>query len=383
MLQFALAGCAGGADETEEEPGKEETMTSHLDRRGFLRVGGALGLGSLFSGRGEAALQSRPPAPSLPVVISSENGIPAIEKAMEMIRAGADPLEAVVAGVNIVEEDPSDNSVGYGGLPNEDGIVELDASVMHGPTNRAGAVAALRGIKTPSKVAKLVMERSDHVLLVGEGALRFAKAHGFREEELLTEESRKIWLHWKETMSEKDDWLTPKDEQMDEAVRRYFRTHGTINCNAVDGSGNIAGVTTTSGLSFKIPGRVGDSPILGAGLYVANEVGACGSTGRGEANLLNCSSFLVVENMRRGMGPEQAALEVLKRVADRTEPRLRDQDGRPNFNLSFYVLNKRGEYAGASMWSGSHYTVHDGTKSQKKETAYLFKRKASTDGPSS
>jgi N4-(beta-N-acetylglucosaminyl)-L-asparaginase len=293
---------------------------------------------------------------------------------MKMIREGADPLDAVVSGVNLVEEDPTDHSVGYGGLPNESGVVQLDASVMHGPTNRGGAVAALRGIKTPSSVAKLVMERTDHVLLVDEGALRFAKAHGFKEEELLTDKARKIWLYWKESLSNRDDWLPPKDTELDEEVRKYFRIDGTINCNAVDAHGNIGGVTTTSGLAFKIPGRVGDSPILGAGLYVDNEVGACGSTGRGEANLLNCASFLVVENMRNGMSPEEAGLAALKRVAEKTEPRHLDDKGRPTFGLSFYVINKRGDYAGVSMWSGAKYVVHDGTQNQKKESAYLYKK---------
>jgi N4-(beta-N-acetylglucosaminyl)-L-asparaginase len=297
---------------------------------------------------------------------------------MEMIQEGMDPLDAVVAGVSIVEEDPNDHSVGYGGLPNEDGVVELDSCLMHGPTNRGGAVASLRGINTPSRVARLVMERTDHVLLVGEGALRFAKAHGFEEVNLLTDEARKIWLEWKENLSETDDWLPPHEpgeaaDSMD-ARRSLGELTGTINCNAVDANGNIAGVTTTSGLAFKIPGRVGDSPIIGAGLFVDNEVGACGSTGRGEANLLNLSSFLIVENMRNGMSPEEAGLSALKRVAEKTEPRLRDEKGRPAYQLRFYALNKRGEYAGVSMWSSElQYAVHDGVKNQSKDFAYLYK----------
>lgn len=343
-----------------------------FDRRSLLRGSGLLGLGALV---GRRAQGRRRASSSRPVVISSGNGLRATERAMELLRAGADPLDAVVAGVNLVEEDPEDHSVGYGGLPNEDGVVELDASVMHGPTNRGGAVAALRGVRTPSKVARLVMERSDHVLLVGEGALRFAKAHGFEEEELLTDEARKIWLHWKETLSDRDDWLPPEDPaEIDEAVREYFRLDGTINCNAVDANGDLAGVTTTSGLAFKIPGRVGDSPILGAGLYVDNEVGACGSTGRGEANLLNCASFQVVEHMRRGLSPHDAGLETLRRIAERTEPRLRDEQGRPAFGLRFYVVDKEGEYAGLSMWSGGKFTVHDGESSRELDFAYLYER---------
>jgi N4-(beta-N-acetylglucosaminyl)-L-asparaginase len=297
-------------------------MSKPFDRRGFLRAAGALGVGTLFSSRSEGAKPAQGQTPSRPVVISSRNGLPATEKAMKMIREGADPLDAVVSGVNLVEEDPTDHSVGYGGLPNESGVVQLDASVMHGPTNRGGAVAALRGIKTPSSVAKLVMERTDHVLLVDEGARRFAKAHGFKEEELLTDKARKIWLYWKESLSNRDDWLPPKDTELDEEVRKYFRIDGTINCNAVDAHGNIGGVTTTSGLAFKIPGR----------------------------------------------------LAALKRVAEKTEPRHLDDKGRPTFGLSFYVINKRGDYAGVSMWGGAKYVVHDGTQNQKKESAYLYKK---------
>ena len=349
-----------------------------LNRRGFLRAAGALGVGSLFSKRAGAAEPTQGVGPPRPVVISSPNGLPATERAMALIQDGSDPLDAVVAGVNIVEEDPNDHSVGYGGLPNEDGVVELDSCLMHGPTNRGGAVASLRGIKTPSKVAKLVMERTDHVLLVGEGALRFAKAHGFEEVDLLTDEARRIWLEWKENLSDEDDWLSPKElggsTDSADARRSPGRLTGTINCNAVDTNGNIAAVTTTSGLAYKIPGRVGDSPIIGAGLYVDNEVGACGSTGRGEANLLNLSSFLIVENMRNGMSPEEAGLAALKRIAAKTEPRLRDDKGRPAYQLSFYVLNKRGEYAGVAMWSGERqYAVHDGVKNQSKDFAYLYK----------
>lgn len=341
-----------------------------FDRRSLLRGSSLLGLGALLGRRAEGRQAT---SPSRPVVISSGNGLEATERAMELLRQGSDPLDAVIAGVNLVEEDPEDHSVGYGGLPNEDGVVELDSSVMHGPTHRGGAVAALRGIKTPSKVARLVMERSDHVLLVGEGALRFAKAHGFQEEELLTDEARKIWLYWKETLSDRDDWLPAEDpSEIDEAVRKYFRLSGTINCNAVDVDGNLAGVTTTSGLAFKIPGRVGDSPILGAGLYVDNEVGACGSTGRGEANLLNCASFLVVEHMRQGLSPQEAGLATLRRVAEKTEPRLRDEQGRPNFGLRFYIVDKSGQFAGVSMWSGGKFTVHDGESSQERDFAFLY-----------
>lgn len=310
-----------------------------------------------------------------PAVIASSNGLGKLrpdgkraegccDRAMAMLKQGADPLDAVIAGVNIVEDDPTDHSVGLGGLPNEDGVVELDSCVMHGPTHNAGGVAALRNIRNPSKVARLVMQRTDHVLLVGEGALRFARAHGFAEENLLTDEARAIWLRWKETLSDNDNWLPPRTEPRPKgagAEPTVEYTHGTINCCALTASGDLAGVTTTSGLSYKIPGRVGDSPIIGAGLYVDNEVGAAGSTGRGEANLLNLSSFMVVEFMRQGKSPEDACLEMLKRVAHKTEPRLRNAKGEPNFSLQLYAIAKDGTVGGATMHGTSAMTYHDGT----------------------
>jgi len=310
------------------------------------------------------------------VVIASGNGMRAVDKAAALIKSGIDPLDAVIAGVNIVEEDPEDMSVGYGGLPNEDMEVELDASVMHGPTHNAGAVAGLKHIKTPSKVAKLVMERTDHALLMGEGALKFAKAHGFKEENILTEKARERWLEWKEKLSDRDDWFPP-EEELDSELQEVLTYHGTINCCALDSHANLAGVTTTSGLSFKIPGRVGDSPIIGAGLYVDNTVGAAGSTGRGEANILNCGSFTVVEFMRQGSSPEEACIRALERIAEtsRRQTRLVDEEGEPRFDLSFYAIDKKGNYGSARIWSGGHFAIHDGSTSRREEAAYLFKRK--------
>jgi N4-(beta-N-acetylglucosaminyl)-L-asparaginase len=298
---------------------------------------------------------------------------------MELIHQGKDALDAVIAGVNLVEDDPKDNSVGYGGLPNEEGVVELDASVMHGPSGRGGAVAALQNIKNPSQVARLVMERTDHVLLVGAGALRFAKAHGFKEENLLTDESREAWLKWKENLSDKDDWLPPHDEntrntsQLIQTIERHW---GTINCNAIDLKGGISGCTTTSGLAFKIPGRAGDSPIPGAGLWVDNEVGAAGSTGRGEANLLACSSVMVVEYMRQGKSPEQASLMACERIVKQTRmKRLLDDQGRPSFDVRFYAINKKGEFGSAGIWSGGRFALNTGEKeSRLLDSAFLFKK---------
>ncbi len=309
-----------------------------------------------------------------PLAISSSNGLPATQKAMEMIKDGKDALDAVIAGVNIVEDDPEDHSVGYGGLPNEDGVVELDACCMHGPTHNAGAVAALRNIKNPSKVARLVMERTDHVLLVGRGALQFAKRHGFKEEELLTDKAREIWLHWKEELSEKDNWFPPEEKPVPQSLRDFFDVTGTITCLGIDQNGDISGVTTTSGLAFKLPGRVGDSPIIGAGLYVDNAVGACGSTGRGEENLKNLTCFLVVELMRQGAHPQEACLKAARRVVDHARhPSLLNRIGRPNFNLRFYALDKKGRFGAASIYGPTKFAVNDTNENKIHEGAFIFK----------
>ncbi|MGH1365118.1 MAG: isoaspartyl peptidase/L-asparaginase [Calditrichia bacterium] len=347
-----------------------------MKRRQFLKrsaagFGLALLPASLQFSSAQAAMK-----PDHPVVVSSGNGLEAVKKAMEMLKQKSDPLDAVIAGVNIVEDDPDDITVGYGGLPNEDGIVQLDSSVMHGPTHNAGAVGAIEGIKNPSKVAKLVMERTDHVLLVGEGANRFARAHGFKKEDLLTERSRKLWLRWKETTNEKDDWFPGPEDEYSEMLQNHRDVYGTINCCAVDTNGDLAGVTTTSGLFFKIPGRVGDSPIIGAGLYVDNKVGAAGSTGRGEANLKNLCSFLVVEFMRQGKSPTDACLATCQRIADNTLlPNLREQNGQPNFNVKFYAVNKKGEFGAAGIYSGGSFCVADAKGARKEDVAYLFKKK--------
>lgn len=316
----------------------------------------------------------RPPARLLPesrwaakpVLISSPNGLRGIQKAFDLLMQGADPLDAAIEAVKVQELDPEDDSVGYGGLPNRDGVVQLDASCMHGPTKRAGAVACIEGIKTPSEVAKLVLKYTDHILLVGEGAKRFALSYGFKEEDLLTEHSRQEWLRWRANMSPDDDFLNvPANEKM------VVRPTGTINCDVVTPAGDIASVTTTAGLAFKIPGRVGDSAIIGAGQYCDNAIGAAGSIGLGEANIKVCGGFLTVEHMRRGMKPADAALESLKRVVAATEPRLLNERGRPKFDLHFFAVNKRGEFAAASLYPG-RFAAHDGTEAKLHDTASLF-----------
>lgn len=350
-----------------------------LTRREFVHAAGAAAVGLAASSESVKAAQVGGVGRggrSGPIAISSANGVRACDKAIEMIKAGQDTLDSIVAGINIVEKDPNDHSVGYGGLPNEDGVVELDSCVMDGPTHTAGAVASLRNIKTPSSVAKLVMRRTDHVLLVGQGALRFARAHGFKEVELLTDEAREIWLRWKESNSDNDDWLGEESNGTSvgwQPKQGVNSTHGTISCMALTKDRDIAGCTSTSGLSYKIPGRVGDSPIIGAGLYVDNEVGACGSTGRGEANLQNCSCFAIVEQMRYGKSPEEAALEILKRVAHKTEPRLRNEKGEPAYGLTFYALSKDGRVGGATMRGGGKMSFHDGKECRLIEIPGLYK----------
>jgi N4-(beta-N-acetylglucosaminyl)-L-asparaginase len=374
-----------------------------FSRRDFVRAVVAGGLAATV-GAGEAIARPEQAAPKAtgqgvrPLIISSSNGLQSLTLGMGYLKRGHDTLDAVIATVNPVEDDPNDDSVGYGGLPNEDGVVELDASVMHGPTRRAGAVASIRNVKNPSKVAKLVMERTDHVLLVGPGAWRFAEAHGFERENLLTERSRVAWLRWKETMSDRDSWgpgldspewkeqtLRTLPSRLSDAEKEEWAVYirevilhpptGTINCLAVNEKGEISGVTTTSGLAWKIAGRVGDSPIIGAGLYVDNDVGAAGSTGRGEENIKVSGAHTVVEMMRKGMAPADACLEALKRVAHNYN---QDKSKLRQFHLLFYALNKEGVHGGASLWqmgSGGRprtYAVHDGTQPRLVECAYLF-----------
>jgi N4-(beta-N-acetylglucosaminyl)-L-asparaginase len=298
------------------------------------------------------------------VAVASKNGLEAVRRAVERMEAGIAPVQAAVQGVSVVEADPDDTSVGYGGLPNSEGIVQLDACCMDGPTMRAGAVAALEGYMHPAQVAYEIMRRTTRVLLVGDGAARFAKSLGFAEQDLLTERARKIWLYWKGQMSGVDDWIAPPDLIDDPDVQRYIKKNGpvrptgTINLCAVDGTGDLGGTTTTSGLAFKIPGRVGDSPLIGAGLFVDNEVGAAGSTGRGESVIQISGAHTVVELMRAGQSPSDACLGALDRLVRATRvPYLLDDQGRPNFDVKFYAVNKAGEAASAAIWAGATYTL--------------------------
>ncbi|HUF13455.1 MAG TPA: N(4)-(beta-N-acetylglucosaminyl)-L-asparaginase [Longimicrobiales bacterium] len=378
-------------------------------RRDFVRktAGAGLGAAAMVSvPEAAASLSSREGigAPALrrplirPAAVGSNNAAAAVAEAVRVMQNGGDTLEAVVRGVNIVELDPEDITVGYGGLPNEDGVVELDASVMHGPTRGAGAVGALQGVRTPSRVAVAVMRYTDHVMLVGEGARLFARRMGFdADDDLLTDESRRRWLEWRAQHSDDDDWLVPGEsgEQVEghtidigtrgRSADSEFgmldshdgvRPWGTINCDAIDAQGNLSGATTTSGLFFKLPGRVGDSPIIGAGLYVDNDVGAAGSTGRGEAVIKTAGSHTVVEAMRRGLSPTDACLEACRRIVTWTvEPRLLRPDGRPNFNVEFYALDKQGRNGGAAIWSGNTYALNRDGIASMPECAYMFERR--------
>lgn len=343
-------------------------MSDSLSRREFLGASSCIAAGSVIGGEeaGMAAPAVHIRPQSRPIAVASSNGLRAVERAGQLMADGVDTLDAAIEGVKIQELDPEDSSVGYGGLPNEDGVVQLDASCMHGPTRRAGAVGALEGIKTPSVVAKYVLLYTNHIFLVGEGAKRFALSYGFEEEDLLTEASRERWLRWRANRGENDDWLNvPGNDPM------VPRSTGTINCNVVNRNGDISSVTTTSGLSWKIAGRCGDSPVIGAGQYTDNDVGAAGSTGRGESNIKVCGAFLTVEFMRRGLKPADAALETLRRVVATSEPRLLDERGRPTFGLSFYAVNKVGEFGAATM-TPSRYAAFDGESASHYDTAYLF-----------
>jgi len=345
-------------------------------RRTFLRNSALAGAAASAASVSRAARGGG----ARPVVIASGTGLTStnggdvscVERAFRGITEGNDVLDALIAGVNIVELDPEDTSVGYGGLPDADGVVTLDACCMHGPERRAGGVACLEGVRTPSRVARAVADVTDHFLLVGEGAQNFARNLGFEiEDDLNTERSRALWLEWKRR-TDPDHYPDPASRA--EAGRRVGldmvaegkidpeHYYGTINCNGVNGAGDVCGVTTTSGLAWKIPGRVGDSPILGAGLYVDYDIGAAGSTGRGEANLYNLASFLVVEHLRQGMSPKDAGMAALKRIQTNTvEPRLLTEDGKPAFNVTFYVLSKSGAHAGVAFYGGPErsYAVCD------------------------
>jgi N4-(beta-N-acetylglucosaminyl)-L-asparaginase len=347
-----------------------------------------------------------------PIIICAHNGVNYIDDAYAFLKNGGDTLDAALRVVKGPEDDPKDEYVGLGGLPNEEGVVELDACCMHGPTRRAGSVGGVRNIKNVSLVSKAVMEHTGHVMLVGEGAERFAVDMGFPRENLLTEQSRKVWLLWKETNSNDDWWgpgladpnrkpsppaLSPQSELRQRRIQRLeehaarlgiepeFRAAaiqhvlrpptGTIHCSALNEKGEISGCTTTSGLAFKLPGRVGDSPIIGAGCYTDQDVGSAGATGSGEENIKVAGAHTIIENMRRGMSPRDAGMDALKRIVRNYNS---DMTRLKFIDMTYYILRKDGAYAGVSLWEGYTLTephkivVHDGTK-RAEATVALFK----------
>jgi len=376
---------------------------------GTAAAGTTKAFGSLKPAADSSTLQAASTKGTRPIIISSANGVHALQKGMDILKSGGDTLDAAVAAVTVVEDDPNDDSVGYGGLPNEEGEVELDASVMHGPTHRAGSVASVRRIKNVARLAKTVMERTNHTMIVGDGARRFAVAEGFEEINLLTEHSRKIWLAWKASTSfnwrpgiDSPEWngktaATGRRAALDSPEFRERLADicehdevlmaraievvanpptGTINCLAVNEKAEISGTTTTSGLSWKIPGRVGDSPIIGAGLYVDGDVGGAGSTGKGEENIKISGGHTIVEMMRKGLSPTDACLEALHRVARNYN---NDKKKLETFHIYFYALNKDGVHGSASLWRngydpGKHarYAVHDGKEAKLVECAAYF-----------
>ena len=380
-----------------------------ISRRDFLATA-ALGSTSMALGLApqEGKRMNRPPAGKRPTLITKTTALQSLDAAYDLLRRGGDTLDAVTLVCKAREDDPNDQTVGLGGLPNEDGVVELDASCMDGPTRRAGAVGAVKNIKNVSLLARAVMDHTGHVMLVGEGAEHFAEQVGFSKENLLTERSRKMWLLWKETMSHQDwwgpglsdpNWKPPaaptseewqkKREQMQQvaaelgiepewrehAIERVIhREHGTIPCLALNEKGEMSSMVSTSGLAWKIAGRVGDSPIIGAGHYTEQDVGSAGTTGNGEENIRVVGAHTIVENMRRGMLPVEAGMDTLQRLAhlyNNDKTRLR------YIQMVYYILRNDGAYAGVSFWSQSYagrrmqFAVHDG-KARLEDTVALF-----------
>ena len=392
-----------------------------MKRRDFL-AGLAVTSATIASSQSDKPIQTNSPYKIVPreqkaknIIICAANGYNYIEAGFEKLRSGADTLDSALAVVSGPENDPNDDSVGLGGLPNEEGVVELDACCMHGPTRRAGSVGGVRDIKNVAALSKAVMDNTGHVMLVGEGATRFGFALGFPKENLLTEHSRKIWLLWKETHSNQDwwgpgfadpNWKPPapmsrvldgqpkqiqrmyaiaadlgiaEQDRMDAIHKVLHPPTGTINCSALNEKGEMSSVTTTSGLAWKLPGRCGDSPIIGAGCYCDQDVGAAGATGNGEENIKIAGAHTIVENMRHGMSPEDAGMDALRRIARNYN---NDMTKLAYISMFFYILRRDGAYAGVSMWGeagpGQHqrrFAVHDGTR-RYESAKFLFQGSA-------
>ncbi len=385
-----------------------------ISRRNFLTstIVGATSLGFSPNSMADEEKEKTKRAAKLPIIISAGNGFNYLDDAYKFLAGGGDTLDAALRVVQGPENDPNDESVGLGGHPNEEGVVELDASCMHGPTRTAGSVGGVRNIKNVSLLSNTVRLHSGHVMLVGEGAEHFAIAQGFQQENLLTDRSRKEWLLWKEThsdwwgpgiaspewrkrfrgLAQADEWNLRIDrmnqiaaeigippEHRTEAIRNVIHPPtGTIHCSALNERGEISGCTTTAGLAWKIPGRVGDSPIIGAGCYTDQDVGSAGATGSGEENIKVAGAHTIIENMRRGMSPLEAGMDALKRIVRNYNG---DRERLQFVDMVYYILRKDGAYAGVSLWEGyekdkpHQIAVHDGTRRLEK-TVNMF------DGPS-
>jgi N4-(beta-N-acetylglucosaminyl)-L-asparaginase len=312
------------------------------------------------------------------IAIASHNGLQAAQLAYGLLTQGRAPLDAVVEGVTVIEDDPEELTVGYGGLPNEEGVVELDAAVMDGKTHRGGAVAAMRDIRHAAKVARLVMLQTRRVMLAGEGARQFAVANGFKPEDLLTEKTRRMWLRWRQSRDPNGDWLppeaSPESDSNEYFAKQFYKKGGTVHCSAMDANGDLACATTTSGHAYKLAGRVGDSPILGAGLYVDNDLGSCGSIGHGELNMEHLSSFAAVDLLRGGVSLVDAGLEILRRIGRKCGDARRDEQGRPKFNLQLYLLGKDGQHAGVALWGPKQYAVCDADGPRLMDCVAMYER---------
>lgn len=319
-----------------------------MKRRNFIKTGAVASSGVLLGQFPVNNMFSKSPTNNkIPIVVSTwEPNLKSNAKAMEALLGGKNSLDAIEKGIHITESDPNDTSVGYGGFPDEDGIVTLDAAIMDWNGN-AGSVAFLQNFMHPISVARLVMEKTNHVMLAGEGARKFALANGFKEENLLTENAKKAWIEWKQKNKKADN-------------------HDTIGMMAIDSKNNLSGGVSTSGMAFKLKGRVGDSPIIGAGLYTDNQVGGAVSTGNGEYVMRTLGSFLIVEKMREGMSPQKACEIAVERV-------YKSKQSLDNVNVCYIALSKSGEVGAYSLREGFTYCVTTQHENKAFKSDFLMK----------
>jgi L-asparaginase/N4-(beta-N-acetylglucosaminyl)-L-asparaginase len=320
-----------------------------VDRRDFIKtVAGSAAFAAL---EGRAAM----PPDTGPVFLSTwAHGKPANERAAEIFKSGGSLLDAVEKGINVPESDPNVTSVGYGGIPNAEGVVELDAAIMDGARHRAGSVCNLHMIKNPISVARLVMEKTRHTTLAGDGAFRFALKMGFEPQTLLTPQSLQKWQEWKANPHHKTFWLSPEN-------------HDTIGMVATDGKGHVVAGCSTSGLAFKIPGRVGDSPLVGCGVYADDTVGAASATGDGDLMTNYCTSVSIVHLMARGASPQDACMDLLRHMV-KTDPQNKEGE------VAVIAINAHGEIGAASMNDAFHlkYALWRNEESQLLESVKLI-----------